>query len=64
MQGASGCTKKYRQNAARLMFKWARNQPEFQEEKERVESQVYQTNEMIERKAFFKFFEEVIITFY
>jgi hypothetical protein len=63
MAGASVPANKYRQSPALLMFKWARNKPEFQDEKERVNSQVYQTEEMIERQAFFQFFKEVIITF-
>lgn len=55
---ASRGVKMYRHSTALLMFKWARNQPEFHEEKERVGYQVTQTDEIIERKAFIKFFEK------
>ena len=55
----------YRESTALIMFKWVRNRPEFQEEKERVGSQdQHQTDEIIERKAFIKFFAKVTITSY
>ena len=49
----------FKESTAKLMFRWARNQPEFQVHKESYRGQNYRGEDTIERLAFFKFFEEV-----
>ena len=41
------------------MYEWARNRPEYEEERERLRTQNYTNEQTIERLAFFRFSAKV-----
>ena len=45
---------KYKKSTALVMYEWARNRPEYEEERERLRTENYTNEQTIERLAFFR----------
>jgi len=52
-------TKMYRESTAKIMFRWAQNQDDFVQAKQRCRDARYTGEQTVERKAFFEYFEQI-----